>query len=620
MIFWNEVDRLTGRGEVEDAKVIILVYDSTRIDVVTGINPDLPMKDVFEAEGYVVYPMALPTISTATPGQIDSLNNADVIYIGRAINSGNFSSPNKEIWHEITTPIITTSLWALRNSRMNWFNSGSAANTDTADDAVFQANITQPNDPVFEGIASPVDWWIGSYSTIAATDAGNGTVMATKADDNTVLFARWQAFIPFYEGTTEAPAAERVFFGSSSDNKKDSLGNNMYNYFGFTDPIKEVFFKELARLANLEKPQPAEYTELTVSNIIDGTVDSETDYNCVAKLLWDATAVHIVLEITDDVLHFDATANAWDVDNIEVYFDMDNSKNPTWPRNAGWPASSYDANDYQLRILPGKAWEDYNSLTGVTLATEMNATGYVITVDIPWESLMAGFVPAVGVQIGFDILASDNDGSGRNQITWNAKTTMPWNDASLFGTLELTDDGGFKVIRDTQAPAAFTVTATPEGSTVTLSWLAPADNVAVLYYEVKQNGVIIQEKIYAEEAGNTLMVNDLADGKYTFSVVAYDNSGNKATANVQATVKNVGVDALSDGFKVFPNPTNGIVKIVTEMNASSSVDMYNLAGNKILNQSFTEQCTLDLSHFQKGIYLLQITTENKTKTHRLVFK
>ncbi|MBN1924487.1 MAG: T9SS type A sorting domain-containing protein, partial [Prolixibacteraceae bacterium] len=618
MIFWNEVDRMTGRTTV-DAKEIILVYDSSRVDVVTGINPDLSMKAILEAEGYIVNPMPLALISEATQEQIDILNNADVIYIGRAINSGNFSSPNKEIWHEITTPIITTSLWALRNSRMNWFNSGSAANTDTEDDAVFQAIIEQPDDPVFEGIESPCDWWIGSYSTIAATNAGNGTVMARKADDSTVVYARWEAGTPFYAETTDTPAGERVFIGNSSDNKKDIDGNNMYNYFGFPDPIKEVFFREIARLANMEKPQPAVYTELAVNNLLVGAVDSEDDYTCVANLNWDAEFVHIILNITDDVLFFDPAADAWNVDNIEVYFDMDNSKNPTWPRNAGWPASSYDANDYQLRILPEKAWEDYNSLTGVALTTTLTGTGYDITIDIPWESLMAGFVPAAGVQIGFDVLASDNDGDGRNQITWNAKTEMPWNDASLFGTLEFTEGGGFKIIRDSEAPAVPDVTTATDGSTVTLNW-SSTDNIAVLYYEVKRNGVTIQEKIYAEEAGNTLTVTDLEDGRYTFTIIAYDNSGNKATANVQVTVTTVAVNELPAGFKVFPNPSSGVVKISSGSANLTELEIYNLTGNRILSKTFVDNCILDLSGEHKGIYMLYLKTEDKTVVSKFVIK
>jgi len=358
-------------------------------------------------------------------------------------------------------------------------------------------------------------------------------------------------------------------------------------------------------------------TEILVKRIVDGEVTDDVDYKCVANLRWDADSIYVALEINDDSL-YDGAANVWDNDNIELYFDMDNTKNPTWPRNAGWPATSYDANDYQLRILPGKAWDTYNaSVSGANLVTTMKDGGYDITVSIPWDSLLVGFTPVAGTKIGFDILASDNDSDKRNQITWNAKTPMPWNDASLFGTLEFVADGTFKPIADATAPEKPVVTATVAGSTVTLAWALPSDNVAVMSYNVKQNGAVIKESIYAIEAGNTLTINDLADGSYKFSVFCYDNSGNSSVGDVTVLVNTVAVNDVKAGFKAYPNPSNGIVYVVTGSSNASVMDVFNMTGERVMSKTFVNNCVIDLSNTPKGIYLLNVVTDNKVKTNKV---
>jgi hypothetical protein len=356
-------------------------------------------------------------------------------------------------------------------------------------------------------------------------------------------------------------------------------------------------------------------TVIHVNKIVDGSITDDSDYKCVAFLRWDTDSIYVLFEINDDILYNEA-ANVWDNDNVELYFDMDNSKTPIWPRNAGWPATAYDDNDYQLRIRPGIEWEN-PSVEGVNLKTTMKDGGYDIAVNIPWASLMADFDPVVGAKIGFDILASDNDGDFRNQLTWNASTVMPWNDASLFATLEFLADGTFKPIFDTTAPEAPVVTATVDASSVTLSWPLAIDDIAVMSYDVKQDGVVIKEDIYALEAGNTWKINNLADGTYVFTVVCYDNSGNSSNADVTVEVNTVSVDEILVGFKAFPNPSNGIVSVISGSNASSVLDVFSLTGERIMRKSFVNNCTIDLSNLNRGFYILSVTTNNKVNTTKL---
>jgi len=235
------------------AQEIVYVYDPGRIDAVSGENPDIPIIRVLEENGYTVHHFTSLALSSATQEQIDSLNSADLVFIGRAVGSANFESPNKELWNAISAPVITQNMWALRSNRMNWFNSADCANIDVPLDEVFQGEIWT-DDPVFEGLSGIVDWWTGPYSTINVTDAGNGEVLATKTGDNYVLFARFESFVEFYEGSVDIPEGQRVYFGSASDNMLDEEGNNIFNYWGFTEDVKKVFLNEIANLTGIFEP------------------------------------------------------------------------------------------------------------------------------------------------------------------------------------------------------------------------------------------------------------------------------------------------------------------------------------------------------------------------------
>ncbi len=235
------------------AQEIVFVYNPATVDAVSGENADQPTVALFEEQGYTVNLFPIIDITTATAEQLDSLNNADLVYIGRAITSGNFDLGAKaDAWNAITAPMMVPSMWALRNTKMNWFNSADCANIDSSLTYTFKGDIIQ-DDPVFKDLTGTVDWWSGPYSTINVTDAGNGQVLATKSGEGYVLFARFEANVEFYSGSVSMPAGPRTFFSSSSDNMLID-GNKYYNYLGFTEPIKKVFLNEVASMLGVFDP------------------------------------------------------------------------------------------------------------------------------------------------------------------------------------------------------------------------------------------------------------------------------------------------------------------------------------------------------------------------------
>jgi len=229
---------------------IVLVYDPARIDPLTGENPDLRTAAIFEEAGYAVHLFRVRALSTATQEELDSLNNADMVYIARAVGSTNFQDPNKTAWNAIEAPVMTANMWALRSTRMNWFNSENCEAFDaTPLDQILEAEILELEDPVFTGIEnSTLGWWIGPYNTIATSDAGNGMVLATEVATGRPLFVRWEEFVEYYDGSIDQPSGPRTFFGLDCDGPTDGSGNQLFLYNKYTDEAKQVFLNEVARI------------------------------------------------------------------------------------------------------------------------------------------------------------------------------------------------------------------------------------------------------------------------------------------------------------------------------------------------------------------------------------
>jgi len=363
--------------------------------------------------------------------------------------------------------------------------------------------------------------------------------------------------------------------------------------------------------------------DFVVNKLIFGTIDSKEDYTCNLFLDWDAKNVYVKLEITDDSMV--NTGTNYQVDNIEVYFDMDNSKNIHWPRNGGWVANdpTYDKNDYQLRLVPNVDFSVNNSLKGVTQIYTKTVVGYNFDLTIPWDSLMPGFEPSVGKLIGFDVLASDNDAiasdANRNQVTLVTPNGMLYNDPSLIGTFKFEKGNKFSIVPDTIAPSIVSnLAATVTKDATKLTWDNATDNIAVMYYNIYQDNVLIKEKLYALKTGNTFTVKKLADGKYTFSIETVDNYGLVSTtkASVDATINTVSAkDFGLARLEIYPNPAVTELN-VTGINNISKIEVVGITGNVI--KTSNSSSTINVSDLSKGTYLLKVYSNKAVLTTKFL--
>lgn len=415
-----------------------------------------------------------------------------------------------------------------------------------------------------------------------------------------------------------------------------------YDYQNIAFQNSEVvtfYFDNIRVLTDETSPFDSGWTKLDIKNIVFGTVDNDSDFMAHAYLKWDEDSLHMVFHVVDDSIVSEGTS--YQVDNIEVYVDVDNSKRVHWPRNGGWQANdtTFDDNDYQFRLVPGKLWTDFaeNRISNAKFEyTRDSAVGYTFHLSLLWDSLMPAdttladslaFQATQGTRIGFDVLISDNDATvndaNRNQITWSAPTVYPYNDPSIWGTLELDSIGTFIVIEDTTAPSApANVMATATLSTVNVSWDASTDDIAVHQYVILQDDEAI-DTIFALQTANEFEVEDLEDGTYVFSVIALDVYGNASEAGAADAVDVSGgtniANTSASGIKVYPNPAASYISI-SNLEAEASVKIFNTAGQLVLKQTVSDQQQISISSLNNGIYNVQIIEKNKVSVVKFIKK
>jgi subtilisin-like proprotein convertase family protein len=117
----------------------------------------------------------------------------------------------------------------------------------------------------------------------------------------------------------------------------------------------------------------------------------------------------------------------------------------------------------------------------------------------------------------------------------------------------------------------------------------------------------------------------LADGVYTVTCTATDDSGNVATCEFELTVESVlGVDdnALDIAIAMYPNPA---MNQVTISNSSSIVlekaAIYDVNGKLVMNvnlQDMQGEKVIDISQLASGVYMVQISGEQASVVKRLI--
>ena len=70
------------------------------------------------------------------------------------------------------------------------------------------------------------------------------------------------------------------------------------------------------------------------------------------------------------------------------------------------------------------------------------------------------------------------------------------------------------------------------------------------------------------------------------------------------------------GLQVYPNPTKNILNIVTDLNSTKNIEIYDMIGKKVLATNTNNE--VNVSSLTPGLYLAKITEEGKNSTIKVV--
>ncbi|PLX03943.1 MAG: hypothetical protein C0594_09815, partial [Marinilabiliales bacterium] len=115
---------------------------------------------------------------------------------------------------------------------------------------------------------------------------------------------------------------------------------------------------------------------------------------------------------------------------------------------------------------------------------------------------------------------------------------------------------------------------------------------------------------------NASTTEDLADaGEGTFTLTVTDANGCTATSTA-VTLTGLAELTADELIKIYPNPTNGFVKISNAQGANITV--FNIIGEVVATQSeASNNVVVDLSDNAEGTYLIKIVTNDYTVTKRV---
>ncbi len=137
----------------------------------------------------------------------------------------------------------------------------------------------------------------------------------------------------------------------------------------------------------------------------------------------------------------------------------------------------------------------------------------------------------------------------------------------------------------------------PSGGTTSFQWI-DCETEEPIPGATEQNFVAVENGEYAVIVTKDICVD--TSSCYSINSVGYSPIENEL-------------------FSIYPNPTNGIVHVsIEERFIGTSVKIYSVLGELILVESITStQLKIDLSQFEKGIYLIEFTVGDTVVNERI---
>jgi hypothetical protein len=159
---------------------------------------------------------------------------------------------------------------------------------------------------------------------------------------------------------------------------------------------------------------------LTDSSVYHG----DGDVSGLIRLAWDDSTLYVAGELTDDSV---TTGEAWDVDRVNLVFDMKDDTGPVTYAGANPPLEQWQDDDYWIFWRAGGqavrrfGKNSVDPMPGARLVTRRTAAGWSFEVALP-RAALPGYVPFAGQVAGLQVFVTDGDGERvATELMWSAR-------------------------------------------------------------------------------------------------------------------------------------------------------------------------------------------------------
>lgn len=209
-----------------------------------------------------------------------------------------------------------------------------------------------------------------------------------------------------------------------------------------------------------------------------------------------------------------------------------------------------------------------------------------------------------------------------------------WNSGSTTQLIEVTQTGNYSVVVEDefgcQATDNIQVTV-QDPATAEFDYAQDANSLTVSFVDFSDNATSYSWTFQSGNPATSTLQNPVVvypdNGEYVVTLTTTNTCGTTSVTDTVFVKSPVGInDIFTDGFKLFPNPTNGLLQLQfsTTNNQTIGISLFNTLGQQIWTESTTVDGAFnkayDLSALADGVYMLQLTTTNGINTQRVIVR
>jgi hypothetical protein len=159
-------------------------------------------------------------------------------------------------------------------------------------------------------------------------------------------------------------------------------------------------------------------------------------------------------------------------------------------------------------------------------------------------------------------------------------------------------------------PELIEVTSTEDG----IIYLVPEDTDKDL---TDIRGVFLDSAATVANSAVDISLSGLDNGIYW--LYGRDEAGN-ISEPLAITLTGVGIENIISGqIRIYPNPANQLIFVETKETGSYSIEISSMKGQIIHSSNFEgNSYQIDLSAFQKGVYLITVTSDDIVTTRKII--